>query len=72
MNVYTDQPGVQFYIGNFLGKITPKFRGGVEAITHGAFCLETQTEPNCINHGTGFYCEGEKYTHICVYEVEKK
>ena len=72
MNVYTDQPGVQFYIGNFLGDIAPKFRGGVKAITHGAFCLETQTEPNCINHGIGFYDAGERYTHICVYEVEKK
>ena len=72
MNVYTDQPGVQFYIGNFLSKVEPLFRGGVKPIVHGAFCLETQTEPNCINHGVGFYDAGEKYTHICVYEIEKK
>ena len=72
MNVYTDQPGVQFYIGNFLGDLKPLYRGGVKGIMHGAFCLETQTEPNCVNHGIGFYEAGEKYTHICVYEVEKK
>ena len=70
MNVYTDQPGVQFYTGNFLGG-KPDFRGGVERIKHGAFCLETQTEPNCINHGIGFYEAGEVYRHTTVYEVDK-
>lgn len=73
LSVYTDQPGVQFYIGNFLGSNSeaPRFRGGVAPVKHGAFCLETQTEPNCINHGIGFYDEGEKYTHTVVYEIEK-
>ncbi len=71
LNVYTDQPGVQFYIGNFMHNIAPSFKGGVRPIAHGAFCLETQTEPNCINSGIGFYEAGETYTHICVYEVEK-
>lgn len=70
LNVYTDQPGVQFYTGNFLfGE--PDFRGGVEKIKHGAFCLEAQTEPNCINHETGFYDAGEVYRQITVYEVKK-
>ena len=68
LNVYTDQPGVQFYTGNFLGG-KPDFRGGVERIKHGAFCLEAQTEPNCINHGIGFYDAGEAYTQTTVYEV---
>lgn len=71
MSVYTDQPGVQFYIGNFLGG-APDFKGGVKRIMHGAFCLETQTEPNCINRGVGFYGKGEKYTHTTVYKIEKK
>lgn len=71
LNVYTDQPGIQFYTGNFLfGE--PDFRGGVERIKHGAFCLEAQTEPNCINHGIGFYDAGETYRQITVYEVSKK
>lgn len=70
MKVYTDQPGVQFYIGNFLGK-GPDFRGGVKQVFHGAFCLETQTEPDCINHGIGFYNKGDVYTHSVVYSVEK-
>ena len=72
LNVYTDQPGVQFYMGNFMHEIKPLFRGGIKPVFHGAFCLETQTEPNCINHGIGFYDAGETYTHICVYEVVKK
>ena len=71
LNVYTDQPGVQFYIGNFMWNIKPTFRGGHKGIVHGAFCLETQTEPDCVNHGVGFYEAGEEYTHVCVYEIKK-
>ena len=73
MSVYTDQPGVQFYIGNFLGTDPdPAFRGDIKKIRHGAFCLETQTEPNCVNHGIGFYDAGEVYRHNTVYKVELK
>ena len=70
LNVYTDQPGIQFYTGNFLGG-KPDFRDGTKRIKHGAFCLETQTEPNCINHGIGFYDLGDIYEHTTVYEVLK-
>lgn len=70
LNVYTDQPGLQFYTGNFLGG-EPNFRGGVKRIKHGAFCLEAQTEPNCINHGVGFYDLGDIYEQTTVYEVLK-
>ncbi len=71
LNVYTDQPGVQFYTGNFLGG-EPKFSGDTPRVKHGAFCLEAQTEPNCVNHGIGFYEAGEEYKQITVYEVLKK
>lgn len=70
LSVYTDQPGVQFYIGNFLGG-GPAFRGGTPQVFHGAFCLETQTEPDCIRHGIGFYEAGQTYRHTTVYSVEK-
>lgn len=70
MTVLTDRPCIQFYIGNFLGG-KPDFKGGVKRIRHGAFCLEAQTEPNCVNRGEGFYEAGEKYTQTTVYEVEK-
>lgn len=70
LNVYTEQPDVQFYTGNFL-EGEPDFRGGIKRIKHGAFCLETQTEPDCINHGIGFYEAGEVYRQTTVYEVKK-
>lgn len=70
MRVYTDQPGVQFYSGNFLG-FGPDFKGGVKQIKHGALCLEAQTEPNSVNAGVGFYDKGETYTQTTVYSMEK-
>ena len=70
MKVYTDQPGVQFYSGNFLG-FGPDFKGGIKQIKHGALCLEAQTEPNSVNLGLGFYEKGEIYTQTTVYSMEK-
>ena len=72
MRTYTDQDGVQLYMGNFMGKPgSPLFRGGVPMIKHGAFCLETQSEPNSVNRGVGIYDKGEVYRHSVVYAVEK-
>jgi aldose 1-epimerase len=49
LEVSTDQPGIQFYTGNFLdGKVTGK--GGVAYAQHTAFCLETQHFPDSPNH----------------------
>lgn len=48
MDVWTTEPGVQFYSGNFLdGSVTGK-RGHVYHHRHG-FCLETQHFPNSPN-----------------------
>ena len=48
MEVYTDQPGVQFYSGNFLdGSLTGK--GGAQYVKHYGFCLETQHFPDSPN-----------------------
>ena len=70
MNVYTDQPGVQFYTANFLGG-NPNFRGGVSKVRHGAFCLEAQTEPNAVKKGECFIEAGELYRQTTVYEVKR-
>lgn len=49
LDVYTDQPGLQFYSGNFLdGSI--KGKGGTPYVHRGAFCLETQHFPDSPNH----------------------
>ena len=70
MQVYTDQVGIQFYTGNFLGS-GRDFKGGIKQIKHGALCLETQIEPNSINSGVGFYDRGEVYTQTTVYSFDK-
>jgi aldose 1-epimerase len=49
LQVWTTEPGVQFYTGNFLdGSV--KGRGDVAYQQHSAFALETQHYPDSINH----------------------
>ncbi len=49
LEVLTDQPGVQFYTGNFLdGSV--KGKGGIAYPKRSAFCLETQHFPDSPNH----------------------
>ncbi|XP_011190531.1 galactose mutarotase [Zeugodacus cucurbitae] len=55
MEVYSNQPGVQFYTGNFLpderkGEKLLKGRDRTTYQKHGAFCLETQGYPDAPNH----------------------
>jgi len=47
MTVTTDQPGVQFYAGNFIRDVAGK--GGKIYHNHDGFCLETQHFPNAVN-----------------------
>nr|XP_060610501.1 galactose mutarotase [Anolis sagrei ordinatus] len=48
IEVYTTQPGIQFYTGNFLdGKL--KGKGGHVYPKHSGFCLETQNWPDAVN-----------------------
>ena len=68
MQVYTDQPGLQFYTGNFLGN-GPDFKGGIPQIRQGALCLEAQTEPNCINHGEGIAGKAQENKQLTIYEL---
>ncbi len=48
LKVSTDQPGVQFYTGNFLDG-TLKGKGGKAYPQYGGFCLETQHFPDSPN-----------------------
>ncbi len=48
MAVWTTEPGVQFYTGNFLDGHQVG-RGGVTYQQHAAFCLETQGYPDAVN-----------------------
>lgn len=48
LEVYTTEPGVVFYSGNWLNEKV-KGRNGVPYTKNGAFCLETMHYPNSIN-----------------------
>jgi len=49
LEVWTTEPGVQFYTGNFLDG-TIKGKGGTLYGKHAALCLETQHYPDSVNH----------------------
>ena len=70
MEIYTDEPGLQFYGGNFLdGKIVGK--SGKAYNCQGAFCLETQhfpDSPNRKNFPSTLLVPGETYISTCVYK----
>lgn len=70
MQVYTTEPGVQFYTGNFLdGSITGK--KGVVYQKRSGLCLETQHFPNSPNQPsfpTTTLNPGEQYKTMTVYK----
>jgi len=72
MEVETDQPGVQFYTGNFLdGSVHGK--GGTVYPKFAAFCLETQHFPDSPNHGnfpSTILRPGEKYHTSTIYRFK--
>jgi len=71
MDVYTDQPGVQFYTGNFLDGSLARCKDGAVYKQHAALCLETQNYPDAINKPNFPSCvlrPGETYRHVCAYK----
>ena len=53
LEIYSNQPGVQFYTSNFLpeqGSTGIRGKNNSEYFKHGAFCLETQNYPDAVNH----------------------
>ncbi|KAH8307000.1 hypothetical protein KR044_003137 [Drosophila immigrans] len=76
MEVYTNQPGMQFYTANnlpdeengdlpIIGKECTHYR------KHGSFCVETEKFPNAMNHPefpSIFLQPGEKYCHEVIYK----
>jgi aldose 1-epimerase len=77
LTVLTDQPGVQFYGGNFLNGA--KGKDGKTYAHRSGCCLETQVFPDSPNHQgepgwpNCVLRPGETYKHTCVYAfgVEK-
>ena len=70
LDVYTDEPGIQVYSGNFLdGKVTGK--NGIVYQKRAAICLETQHYPDSPNKPewpTTVLRPGETYTSHCTYK----
>jgi len=69
MTVMTDQPGIQFYSGNFMQGTNP-LKGGKTDGYRTAFCLETQHYPNSPNEPsfpTTVLKPGEKYHSTTVF-----
>jgi aldose 1-epimerase len=72
MEVYTDQPGIQFYGGNFLDGDIGK--SGKPYAYRSALCLETQhfpDSPNKPQFPSTLLLPGQKYSHTCIYKFSK-
>lgn len=74
MEMFTDQPGVQFYAGNFLdGSFVGK--KGVKYPRRSAFCFETQHYPDSPNHPewpSTTLRPGEEYITTTIYKFSVK
>ena len=74
LEVFTNEPGIQFYTGNFLdGTVTGK-KGVVYNQRHG-LCLETQKypdTPNKPNWPSATLRTGETYKSTCIYKFSNK
>ena len=67
MEVETNQPGVQFYSGNFLTDDIPGRRAYGK---HGGLCLETQNYPDSVHQPSfpsPFLKPGEEYHHVTIH-----
>lgn len=74
LEVYTNEPGVQFYTGNFLdGTVTGK-KAKIYNQRHG-LCLETQKYPDTPNKPawpSATLRPGETYNSTCIYKFSTK
>ena len=74
LEVYTDEPGIQIYSGNFLdGTVMGKH--GIAYNKHAAICLETQHYPDSPNKAqwpSAFLAPGETYHSHCIYKFSVK
>lgn len=70
MEVFTTEPGLQYYVGNFLDG-TVKGKRGVAYPLRSAICMETQHYPNSPNqpeYPSTVLRPGETYRSQCVYK----
>jgi aldose 1-epimerase len=74
MELWSDQPGVQFYSGNFLdGSVTGK--GGIAYKKYAGLCLETQHFPDSPNHPdfpSAVLRPGQTYRHVMIHKFSAR
>ena len=74
LEVFSDQPGIQFYSGNFLdGSLKSKYEGNYDF--RSGFCLETQNFPNSPNENSfpsPLLKPGEKYLSETIFRFSIK
>ncbi len=73
MEVFTDLPGMQFYIGNFIEKETGK--DGYVYGKRDGFCMETQYYPDACNQSafqSSVLKAGEKYDTTTIYKFSMR
>lgn len=77
MDVYTTQPCVHLYTGNFLPKLDST--GGADALSrtakaqHHALCLETHLPPDSPNQplcGSALLRPGAVYYHVTLHQLK--
>jgi aldose 1-epimerase len=71
MEVFTTEPGLQFYSGNFLDGTLTNTLHGQKYVKHAALCLETQHYPDSPNQPsfpTTILKPGETYRQTSVYK----
>jgi len=75
MEVFTIEPGIQFYTGNFLDGTLNNTKNGQKYVKHAALCLETQHYPDSPNEPSfpsTILKPGETYKTTTVYKFSTK
>ena len=74
LEILSDQPGIQVYMGNYLdGTLTGK--EGTVYRSHAGLCLETQTWPDSVHHPewpTARLDPGQTYRHVMVHRFTRR
>ncbi|ESQ45791.1 hypothetical protein EUTSA_v10010502mg [Eutrema salsugineum] len=68
MELWSNQPGVQFYTSNLLTRVAGKERAVYKK--HAGLCLETQGFPDSVNHNnfpSQIVNPGESYLHVMLF-----
>lgn len=74
MEVFTNEPGLQFYAGNSMSEAGDKGKQGVVYPRRGALCLETQHYPDSPNQKSFpsvVLKPGETYQSRCIYKFSR-